>query len=533
MPTFLPMPDEYEDALSGLTDEDRKRFLESYAPPLVNTGPMTRGVQGFAPLSGAVAPRALMPDRAPLSPAGAAPSGVDSDLMARFAAAQQRGAGNASFASLGARLDNFGRVYAGLPERNADDSAALRQRPVADLMAAEGVKQQQRNQTRQAELDTVNLAKTRAETAKAEAGARATEADEKREAALSDPKSPESAALRATASELLKGRVTPETLASMSGVQIRDALKFGTSQINAEALAGYRSEEAERQQANADRDAKLRAWALQQGFDISKATLEQRERLTQYEAALRAQETETKRGDRTQDQESKLRTELIGLPQVKEYQLAAIGLDKVRSAAKDPSAAGDLALVFGLMKTLDPTSTVREGEFANAQNATGVPERIRNMWNRTMTGERLAPEQRTEFVATAESQFGAYKRRAEPLISGYRKLALDQGLDPSRIILDGLVVGDEAPTSAAPPNVLSSTQPRGRPPSAPMPSGELGESPPAGAQPKGEVRVIAIRGMKAGDLKKAIQEGETIRVKETGKTYKKANGKLIPLDAKE
>lgn len=172
--------------------------------------------------------------------------------------------------------------------------------------------------------------------------------------------------------------------------------------------------------------------------------------------------------------ESKYRTELLGLQPVKEYQLAAIGLDKVRTAAKDPSAAGDLAMIFGYMKTLDPTSTVREGEFANAQNAAGVPDRIKNAWNKALTGERLAPSQRTEFIASAEGQYRAYEERAGKLIEGYRKLAIDNGLDPSRVILEGLLVNDAAKAGAPKPSAPGLKR-------VPMPAGELGGAPaPAG-----------------------------------------------------
>ena len=51
--------------------------------------------------------------------------------------------------------------------------------------------------------------------------------------------------------------------------------------------------------------------------------------------------------------------------------LALQGFKKVEAAATvdDPSGADDLALLFGYMKTIDPTSAVKEGEFANARNA--------------------------------------------------------------------------------------------------------------------------------------------------------------------
>lgn len=232
--------------------------------------------------------------------------------------------------------------------------------------------------------------------------------------------------------------------------------------------------------------------------------------------------------------ESKYRTELLGLQPVKEYQLAAIGRDKVRSAAKDLSGAGSLAVIFGYMKTLDPTSTVREGEFANAQNAGGVPERIRNAWNSALDGNKLTPEMRAEFVASAESQFKAYEARAKQLMDGYKKLAAENGVDPSRVVLEGLVVGDETPAStpaqSSPPNTLSSTNPR----RAPMPEGELGGVPEtASASPAPAVRVVSVKGMKPGDLSKSLKDGETVQIKETGKVVRKRGDKLVVVKSKE
>ncbi|WP_204128690.1 hypothetical protein, partial [Pseudomonas ogarae] len=74
---------------------------------------------------------------------------------------------------------------------------------------------------------------------------------------------------------------------------------------------------------------------------------------------------------------------------------------QIAQAAKTPSAQNDLALIFSYMRMLDPASVVREGEFATAQNAAGVPDQIRNAYNKAVNGERLNPEQRTGFVSSA------------------------------------------------------------------------------------------------------------------------------------
>jgi hypothetical protein len=83
-------------------------------------------------------------------------------------------------------------------------------------------------------------------------------------------------------------------------------------------------------------------------------------------------------------------------------------------------ASSDISLIFAFMKMLDPTSVVREGEFATAQNSGGIEDQIRNVYNRLRDGQRLTPEQRANFVNRAyriykgsESQYtNAIQRQA-------------------------------------------------------------------------------------------------------------------------
>lgn len=102
-------------------------------------------------------------------------------------------------------------------------------------------------------------------------------------------------------------------------------------------------------------------------------------------------------------------------------------------AAKD-DAAGDLALIFSYMKMLDPGSAVRETEFANAQNAAGVPDQIRNLYNRIRSGERLNSDQRAMFKQQAfdifETQETEYTSRADQM----RGIAESHGITPERVI---------------------------------------------------------------------------------------------------
>lgn len=66
---------------------------------------------------------------------------------------------------------------------------------------------------------------------------------------------------------------------------------------------------------------------------------------------------------------------------------------------------GDVALIFEFMKMLDPTSTVREGEFATAKNTGGVPESIANTYNQLLSGGFLQPEQKKQFLDLAGEIF--------------------------------------------------------------------------------------------------------------------------------
>ena len=113
-----------------------------------------------------------------------------------------------------------------------------------------------------------------------------------------------------------------------------------------------------------------------------------------------------------------------------------VGTAYDRMLAAKPNAAGDLSLIFNYMKMLDPGSTVRETEFANAQNADGVPGRIRSLYNSLKSGERLNPEQRAEFLGQAGGLFKARENQFTLTKSRYSGLAGDYGYNPERIVRD-------------------------------------------------------------------------------------------------
>lgn len=516
------MPDS---AFDELTEEEKQAFLAQYAPATPSLGPVTRAGGGAAP--------APMRPPSPLMSAmeSSGTGGVEPDLMRRFVEAQQRGAGNASFSRLGNRLRNAGRLYAGLDEV-PDDSASLRGRPVADLMQQEGVKAQQRTQARQAEVDAVNLDKTRAETTRAQANARATEADEKREAALADPTSQESSALRATASELLKGRVSAGTLASMSGTQIRDALKFGTSQINAEAMAGLRQSQIDATNTQNAFEQQLARWRI--GLE--------RDRLDQDWAKFEKSEAQ-------------------------ERELAAMRAEKEKEKATKGTVIPGYEIAPDAAPTPDDAKKVK-ASLASATRLKGDAAELRRLYRQH--GTKLTGPVATRMGQLATSIALEAKTVAElgaltgPDLDLVNKLSASDpaslmsnvkdlfGMDETETGLDGLVrwadqtvesnlqtfgyvrsptsaSGTSAPPSAAPHGMKSSLTPSTtRPPQA---------APGASAtSPSNDALEVSVKGMKSGELKpflvkNGVRDG-LIRLKETGRIVLWKGGKLLPVEGK-
>lgn len=78
---------------------------------------------------------------------------------------------------------------------------------------------------------------------------------------------------------------------------------------------------------------------------------------------------------------------------------SAGSISSIAERAKQNNASAQVALVYQYMKSLDPNSTVREGEYATAKNTAGVPARIRNSYNKVKNGSFLTSDQIDSMVA--------------------------------------------------------------------------------------------------------------------------------------
>ena len=93
------------------------------------------------------------------------------------------------------------------------------------------------------------------------------------------------------------------------------------------------------------------------------------------------------------------------LDQSSEFIKQRDAIERVNASAEDPSPAGDLALIFNYMKILDPASVVRESEFVLAAQAGSYGDKIQAQVGRVLSGERLNPDMRADFVKRAGKLF--------------------------------------------------------------------------------------------------------------------------------
>lgn len=107
---------------------------------------------------------------------------------------------------------------------------------------------------------------------------------------------------------------------------------------------------------------------------------------------------------------------------------------RIQTAAKDPSAAGDLALIYSYMRLLDPTSVVRESEFAVAASTGSYGDRIKALVNKALDGERLSDAIRNDFVNRAESLYERERKNYENSTKRFRDISKRSGANPDNVL---------------------------------------------------------------------------------------------------
>jgi hypothetical protein len=101
-----------------------------------------------------------------------------------------------------------------------------------------------------------------------------------------------------------------------------------------------------------------------------------------------------------------------------------------------PTGAGDMSLLYNYVKLLDPTSVVRESEFAAAAASGSFGERVQTAVNKVMTGQRLSADLRKDFITEANNLYKAQKVGADRIKDQYTNMAKRAKLNPEDVIVD-------------------------------------------------------------------------------------------------
>lgn len=187
--------------------------------------------------------------------------------------------------------------------------------------------------------------------------------------------------------------------------------------------------------------------ARDRGFELDKKYKEGMLEAKKKDSEAKAIESKNKAKKEGQKLAMDLRKERNSLPTTKDTQALSAAFNKVQNSASEPSAAGDLALIFNFMKMLDPQSVVREGEFKSAQQARAwmtktekdgkaIPGFVKQGIQKLESGQILLPEQRTDFISRAKGIYRAQKDIQDRVDSQYKGIAQKYQIPEDEIIVD-------------------------------------------------------------------------------------------------
>lgn len=136
--------------------------------------------------------------------------------------------------------------------------------------------------------------------------------------------------------------------------------------------------------------------------------------------------------------------------------------ESMMQAAADPSAKGDLTMVYSFIKALDPTSVVREGEIALVEGNRSIPDKVKGYAQKLATGQGLLPNERQDLINQARTLTMTDYKRSRNDIKAYRDNAKRLQLDPEVYAPDPYANFDVMGVNAGKPapSILNVPQPK-------------------------------------------------------------------------
>ena len=155
------------------------------------------------------------------------------------------------------------------------------------------------------------------------------------------------------------------------------------------------------------------------------------------------------------EQEEKLRKEYQ--VRTKEYGALGTTYETIKTSAEAKNGPGDIALITGFMKMIDPGAIVRETDFALARDTAGLYQELKNQVGKLETGAifTLDTKQRQEYVNLAQQYLNAAKKKADQDKTALGVVVKNYRLNPDNVFGPETA---EVPTSAK----VSVTFPNGK-----------------------------------------------------------------------
>lgn len=152
-----------------------------------------------------------------------------------------------------------------------------------------------------------------------------------------------------------------------------------------------------------------------------------------------AQQASQVREDRIAGQEQRsgsrqLREDFESQPEVKNFNTVRQSYEDIKRLTSSGTATDDMATTFAFMRMLDPTSVVRESEYALVGRAQGISGRALVALQRVSTGQSLTPDLRRALADTAETVYRSRQDRYNQLVQQFRGYAQEDGYDPNRVV---------------------------------------------------------------------------------------------------
>jgi hypothetical protein len=152
------------------------------------------------------------------------------------------------------------------------------------------------------------------------------------------------------------------------------------------------------------------------------------------------------------DQEEKIRREWQARSKV--FSDLSGTFSNIQASAGAKTGPGDIALITGFMKMLDPGSVVRETEFATARDTAGLFDRLANQAQKLQSGQifSLDSKQRQEYVTLAKQYLDAAQKKADQEKKDLGVVVKNYALNPENVF------GISTPSA---PNQPAAVPPRG------------------------------------------------------------------------